>query len=165
MQTENKGPKYCDQCGYTSHTDEVALAACRRLLKLDDLNWLIEDLQLCWEYFREHLPEYALSVGAQERYNEYKMDSETPSPRCVSTFLKAAAFLFYVDAVQQIENAKRSKPIKLAELSKLVAANLKEALQPNPIRGVERQGQTKVSTPKSAVSVRKSGKSGGGKKK
>ena len=92
MQTEQKSPKYCDQCGDTLHTDEVALAACRRLLKLDDLNWLLEDLQLCWEYFREHLPEYALSVGAQERYNEYKMDSETPSTRCVSMFLKAAAF-------------------------------------------------------------------------
>ena len=165
MQTQEAEPKYCDQCGSTGHTDAVALAACQRLLKPEDLDWLVRDLEMGWDGSREHLPEWALSIGAQDRYCEFKIDSKKPSKRCVSTFLKVAVFLFYADAVQQIENATRAKPISLAELTKLVTSNLEKALQPKSSRVGKRHGQTKLSTSKPAVSVRKSGKSSGGKKK
>lgn len=119
--------KYVDNCGSIKPAVDVALAACCRLVTLKDLDeWLDMDLDIAWESDHDHLAEHALSAGAQARYEE---NPNEPAGACVDYFLKAAAFLFYVDALRQVENSKRAKPIELGELSKLVRSNLKKALR------------------------------------
>lgn len=119
-------PKYVDNCDRIEPAVGVAFAACCRLVTMKDLDeWLFMDLNTAWEFDYDHLAEHALSVGAQARYEE---NPNEPVGECVDYFLKAAAFLFYADALRQVENSKRSKPIELGELCKLVRRNLKAAL-------------------------------------
>lgn len=124
--------KYADDLDGIDAAVDIALAACRRLLTVEDLDngWLREDLSTAWELHHDHLPEYALAgIGRQNGD-----DPVQPLGPSVDCFLASAAFFFYADALRQAENSKRTEPIGFQELFELVDKNLNESLRPKPPR-------------------------------
>ncbi len=122
--------KYPNQCGYIEDAIQVALVACKQQLSAEDLGWLLGDLESSWED-PTRLPENALRIGSGEMYNagQSKMTAAETAVIGARYFLKAAAFFFLVDAIQEVENKKRETPIALPELARIVTKKLKGKLK------------------------------------